>query len=154
MRSTKTSESPGTLIVHCGKKVVVPNGEKSVDAIPAVHLSSSYLFKSADDILEVTRGEPGYVYRRLGNENCVDLSMAVAQIEHATDAVCFSSGMAAISASFIAAGMFTSKGSVSGVKKKVLGPYSCYGSTYTLLKSRFNEIALCEFQDMSDTEVF
>lgn len=36
--------------------------------------------------------------------------------------------------------------------KRVLGPYSCYGSTYTILKSRFADVANCEFVDMGDTE--
>jgi hypothetical protein len=51
----------------------------------------------------------------------------------AEDAFCLSSGMAAISLSLIATGII--KGN-----RRVLGPYSCYGSIYTLLKSRFSSI--------------
>lgn len=140
---TKNEE---TLIIHCGKKITIPPGEKSVDSVPAIHLSTSYLFASAEDVLGVSRGEPGYVYRRCGNENCIDLAMAVAQLEGASDAACMTCGMGAISTAFIAAGVL--KGG-----KRVLGPYSCYGSTYTLMTSRFVDVAICELTDMSNTQV-
>jgi cystathionine beta-lyase/cystathionine gamma-synthase len=70
----------------------------------------------------------------------------VAQLEGADDAVCLTCGMAAVSSALIAAGVLSGN-------KRILGPYSCYGSTYTLMKSRFADIAECEFVDMGDTEV-
>lgn len=33
------------------------------------------------------------------------------------------------------------------------GPFSCYGSSYTLMKTHFTSIATCELTDMGDTEV-
>ena len=103
-----------TLIVHCGKKNVIPPGEKSVDAVPAIHVSTSYLFDSAEQVLEVSKGGSGYVYQRCGNENCTDLATAVSQLEGAADGVCFACGMGAITSAFIAAGILTGN-------KKVLG---------------------------------
>lgn len=138
------TEEEETLIVHCGRKIVVPPGEVSVDAVPAIHVASSYLFDSAESLLDVSKGGDGYVYRRLGNENCMDLSLALAQLEGASQALCLSTGMAAISSAFIAAGILDGG-------KRVLGPYSCYGSTYTLLRSRFTNISTCEFTDLGDT---
>ena len=70
----------------------------------------------------------------------------MAQLEGGDDAVCLSCGMGAISSAFIAAGVLQGN-------KKILGPYSCYGSTYSLIKSRFANIAVCEFVDMGDTQV-
>ena len=86
------------------------------------------------------------MHAAIGNENTTDLATAVAQLEGADDAVCLTCGMAAVSSAFIAAGVL--KGN-----KKILGPYSCYGSTYTLMKTRFADIAECEFVDMGDQEV-
>lgn len=85
-----------------------------MDSVPALHVSTSHLFASAEHVLDISKGEPGYVYRRCGNENCMDLAIAVAQLEHASEAVCTSCGMGAISTAFVAAG-------VMGGGKKVLG---------------------------------
>ena len=140
-------ENEETLIIHCGKKNIIPNGDVSMDAIPAIHMSASYLFDSAESLLDVSKGEgqPGYVYRRYGNENTIDLSLAISQLEHAKESICISCGMGAISTAFLGAGVLQGT-------KKILGPYSCYGTTYTLLKTRFADIATCEFSDMGNTE--
>ena len=135
-----------TLLAHCGESMHVPEGAVSVDAVPAIHLSTSYLFRSSQGILDVTLGDPGYVYRRYGNENTKNLGEAIAFLENGQEAICTSSGMGAISTSLIAAGILAGT-------KRVMGPYSCYGSTYSLLKSHFSHIAQCEFVDMGDTEV-
>jgi cystathionine beta-lyase/cystathionine gamma-synthase len=135
-----------TLLAHCGENSCVPDGVISVDAAPAIHLSTSYLFRSSQGLLDVTLGDPGYVYRRYGNENTKNLGDAVALLENGREAICTSSGMGAISTSLIAAGILYGK-------KRVMGPFSCYGSTYSLLKSHFSHITECEFVDMGDTEV-
>ena len=41
----------------------------SCDAVPAIHVSSSYLFRSAEKLLDVSQGKPGYVYRRYGTHS-------------------------------------------------------------------------------------
>ena len=119
-----TSNRDGSNVVHCGKKFTVPDGETSIDAITPIHPTSSYLFNSAQALLDVSRGtQPGFVYRRLGNENASELALAIAQLEGGSDGLCVASGMAAVSTSFIAAGVLSGN-------KRVLGPYSCYGSEY------------------------
>ena len=64
-----------TLIIHAGTPLAVGDNEVSCDAVPAIHMASSYLFKSAESILDVSRGKDGYVYRRYGDyiEYCFTL---------------------------------------------------------------------------------
>jgi methionine-gamma-lyase len=135
-----------TLIVHCGIKPVLSDGQLSVEAVHGIHPSTSFLFKSTEDLLHVSRGSPGHVYRRYGNENTDDLALAMQQLERGKIAHCLSSGMSAVSSSLIAAGILSGN-------KRVLGPISCYGSTYSLLKSRFAGVADCRFFDLGNTDV-
>jgi cystathionine beta-lyase/cystathionine gamma-synthase len=86
----------------------------STDAVPAIHVSSSYLFDSSADLLKVSRGDAGYVYRRYGNENCNDLAIAVSQLEGAAEAVCLTCGMAAVSSSIIGAGILSGGKTILG----------------------------------------
>ena len=55
-----------TLIIHSGTPLAVGDNEVSCDAVPAIHVTSSYLFKSAEKLLDVSQGKEGYVYRRYG----------------------------------------------------------------------------------------
>ena len=104
------------------------------------------LTHSLTQLLTHSTNHPPPFGGNIGNVNTTDLSTAVAQLEGADDAVCLTCGMAAVSSALIAAGVLSGN-------KRILGPYSCYGSTYTLMKSRFADIAECEFVDMGDTEV-
>lgn len=144
MSSAPHQEGEETNIVHCGEIFVNVPGMLSTDSVSAIHMSTSYLFSSAEGILGVSRGDPGYVYRRYGNENVDNLTNAIKSLENAAGGVCFASGMGAISSSLVAAGILSGN-------KVLLGPYSCYGSTYSLLRKRFSNVAKCEFVDMGNT---
>ena len=112
-----------TLIVHSGKKAIIPPGELSRDAVPAIHPTTSYIFDSAQKLLDVSRGETGYVYRRYGNENTEDLAEAMCQFENASQGICVSTGMAAVSTAFIAAGVLEGNKKILGLFFKCLFRY-------------------------------
>jgi methionine-gamma-lyase len=88
-----------TLCVHGSGQVDSQTGALSVP----IYQSSTFAFKSARHGAAIFAGEEeGYVYTRLGNPTQAALESEMAFLESAEAALCFSSGMAAISGVILA----------------------------------------------------
>jgi cystathionine beta-lyase/cystathionine gamma-synthase len=120
--STKTFQ---TRAVHAGERTPAPDYTPVATPIwPAV----GYLYESMDDVDAVFAGsKQGYVYLRYASPTVSAFESAVASLEGAEAAQAYSSGMAAIHASLLAAGV---KAGAS-----VVAALDLYGATITLLRS-------------------
>ncbi len=68
-----------------------------------MHSSVAYGYADARDLAKVFKGElPGYVYGRQGNPTTAALEAKISKMEDGIATACFSTGMAAIAAVFIA----------------------------------------------------
>ena len=66
------------------------------------HIAVAYGYPDAHDLAKVFKGEmPGYSYGRQGNPTTTALEVKVTKMEDGIATVCFSTGMAAIAATFI-----------------------------------------------------
>jgi cystathionine gamma-synthase/methionine-gamma-lyase len=121
-----------TRAVHAGERV--PAAEYTPVATP-IWPSASYLYESMDDMDAVFGGEkPGYVYSRYASPTVTAFEAAVASLEGAEAAQAYSSGMAAIHASLLAAGAKAGTGVVAAL--------DVYGATYTLLRSLLESLGV------------
>jgi cystathionine gamma-synthase/methionine-gamma-lyase len=122
-----------TLFVHGGKR----KRRTTIAGTPTIHpiyASTTYLHGSAEALDQAFNGtaptgEPAYVYARQGNPSACALEEALAQVEHGLGAVTFGSGMAAIHAALLAAGLAPGT--------KILASQDLYGTTINLLQSIF-----------------
>ncbi|MBE3559985.1 MAG: PLP-dependent transferase [Ktedonobacteraceae bacterium] len=122
-----------TLLIHGdrGLRTTSPTGTPTVNPIYA---STTYLHESAealDQAFEGTTptGEPAFVYARQGNPSACAFEKLLAQSEKGVGAVSFGSGMAAIHAALLAAGL--TRGT------KIVISQDLYGPTIGLLKELF-----------------
>jgi len=114
-----------TRAVHAGERV--PAADYTPVATP-IYPTVGYLYESMDDMDAVLGGtKQGYVYARYANPTVSAFEAAVASLEGAEAAQAYSSGMAAIHASLLAAG---AKAGAS-----VVAALDIYGATFTLLRS-------------------
>jgi cystathionine beta-lyase/cystathionine gamma-synthase len=106
-----------------------PEG-RGTPVVPGIQPSSSYYFRRTAD-LDRAFDDPheGYVYARHGSPTVGAFAQAVADLEGAGGAVAFSSGMAAIHAALLAAGI------VPG--DAIVASRDLYGATQTLLTGIF-----------------
>lgn len=119
-----------TRAVHAGERV--PPAEYRPVATP-IWLSVGYLYESMDDLDAVFGGtKPGQVYLRYSNPTVEALETAVADLEMAHAAQAYSSGMAAIHASLLAAGVKAGTTVVTAL--------DVYGATFSLLRSLFKSL--------------
>src|SRR6266571_2777293 len=103
-----------TLLVHGGRRSRAAN-VLGTPTIRPIYASTTYLYPSVEALDQsfegsTPTGEPTFVYARQGNPNASGLEDAITQAEGGVGAVTFGSGMAAIHASLVAAGL------VSGAK--------------------------------------
>ena len=68
---------------------------------PPVVFSATYSFERSDDLIDVVRNGSGYIYSRWDNPTVREVEKALASMEGYTDAVAFSSGMAAITSTLL-----------------------------------------------------
>lgn len=123
-------KSFATRAVHAGERVK-PAGFTPV-ASPIMP-SVGYLYDSMDDLDAVFANEkPGYVYARYTSPTLSAFETAVASLEGGEAALAFSSGMAAIHAALLAAGV---KAGAS-----VVSSFDVYGATYSLLARFFAQM--------------
>ncbi|HUH96603.1 MAG TPA: PLP-dependent aspartate aminotransferase family protein [Anaerolineales bacterium] len=116
-----------TRAVHAGERV--PPADYTPVASP-IWPTVGYLYESMDDLDAVfAHTRPGQVYLRYSNPTVEAFEAAVASLEGAQAAQAYGSGMAAIHAAFLAAGV---KAGTS-----VVAALDVYGATYTLLNSLF-----------------
>jgi cystathionine gamma-synthase/methionine-gamma-lyase len=132
-----------TRAVHAGERTPTPDYTPVATPIwPSV----GYLYESMDDVDAVFAGsKQGYVYLRYASPTVSAFEAAVASLEGAEAAQAYSSGMAAIHASLLAAGV---KAGVS-----VVVALDLYGATFTLLRTLFDSLGVnARMVDVSDLE--
>jgi cystathionine gamma-synthase/methionine-gamma-lyase len=102
------------------------------------------MYEQLDDLDAVFGNErPGYVYSRYANPTVHAMETALAALEGTEAAIAFSSGMAALHASFLLAGL--------GPGARVVASRDLYGATYTLLGKLFTRLgAETTFVDVTD----
>jgi cystathionine gamma-synthase/methionine-gamma-lyase len=113
-----------TRAVHAGERLAPPS--KYTPVTTPIHPGVAFVYESADDLDAIFgRTKEGYVYRRYQNPTTHALTQAIAELEGGAHALAYASGMAAMHAALLAAGV--SAGS------HVIAARDCYGATYTLL---------------------
>jgi len=131
-----------TQSVHAGERGPRPD---YTPAVTPIYNSVVYLYDEVDRLHRILAGEPGYVYSRYGNPTTAALEEAVAVLEGGECGVAFASGMAAIHAALLAAGLRAGD--------SIVAARDLYGVTYALLtetlsplgmRTRFVEIARTE----------
>jgi len=131
-----------TQSVHAGERGPRPD---YTPAVTPIYNSVVYLYDEVDRLHRILAGEPGYVYSRYGNPTTAALEEAVAVLEGGECGVAFASGMAAIHAGILAAGLRAGD--------TIVAARDLYGVTYALLtetlsplgiRTRFVEIARTE----------
>lgn len=119
-----TDKSFQTRAVHAGERV--PPADFRPVATP-IWNTVGYLYESMDDLDAVfDRKKAGQIYLRYSNPTVEAFENAVANLENAEAAQAYSSGMAAIHAALLGAGV-RAGGSV-------VAALDVYGATFTLLK--------------------
>jgi cystathionine gamma-synthase/methionine-gamma-lyase len=94
-----------------------------------------------DAVFEGSR--PGYIYARYGGPTVATFEAAVADLEGAEAAQAYSSGMAALHAALLAAGVRAGR--------SVVAAYDLYGATFTLLRTLLSELDVqVVYADVSD----
>jgi len=112
-----------TLAVHAGERG--PRPDFTPVTTPIYH-SVGYLYESMDDMDAVFGGErEGFVYPRYGSPTVSAFERAFAALEGAPEAVAFASGMAAVHAALLGAGVRAGA--------TVVAAADVYGATYALL---------------------
>lgn len=122
-----------TLFVHGGERLrtASPTG---VPTVQPIYASTTYLHQDAEALDRAfdgptATGEQAYVYGRQGNPSAQALETVMTQTEGGVGAVSFGSGMAAIHAALLAAGL------AAGCK--VVATRDMYGATIALLRQVF-----------------
>src|SRR5438270_2526654 len=127
-----------TLLVHSNQFNYTSNNS-GIPSVEPISTSTTYLHRNAEMLDQAfsgisPSGEPAYVYARQGNPNAQTLEKVLTQAEKGVGAVVFSSGMAAIHAALLTAGL------VPGAK--ILAAQDLYGPTIGLLRTIFKPIGV------------
>ena len=122
-----------TLLVH-GTQQSHPGSDTGTPTVQPIYATTTYLHSNAEMLDQAFSGklpneEQAYVYTRQGNPNAQALENVLGQAEGGAGAVVFGSGMAAIHAALLAAGL--APGS------KILAAQDLYGVTIGLLRAVF-----------------
>ncbi|HLI90816.1 MAG TPA: aminotransferase class I/II-fold pyridoxal phosphate-dependent enzyme [Ktedonobacteraceae bacterium] len=122
-----------TLLVHGGRRRYTSSGS-GTPTVPPIHASTTYLHDTTEALDQAFSGatpggEPAFVYARQGNPNACALEEALARIEGGVGAVAFGSGMGAIHAALLAAGLAPGT--------KIVASQDLYGPTISLLRKVF-----------------
>ena len=136
-RSDKGDWALETLLVHgSGSEEENGGSNRGVPTVQPIYTSTTYIHPSAKALdqafehsLSGKEDDMAFVYGRQGNPNAYALESVMAQAEGGVGAIAFSSGMAAIHAALLAAGL------VPG--SKILAARDLYGSTISLLRQVF-----------------
>jgi cystathionine gamma-synthase/methionine-gamma-lyase len=127
---TTSKKSFQTRAVHAGERV--PPADFTPVTTP-IWTTVGYLYESMDDLDAVFAGDKrGQVYLRYSNPTVEAFEAAIADLEMADAAQAYSSGMAAIHAALVAAGV---KAGTS-----VVAALDVYGATFSLLNSLFKNM--------------
>ncbi len=117
------NKSFATRAAHAGERT--PPGDYAPVSSP-ISPSVGYIYESMEQLDSVFDNKsPGYVYARYTGPTQAAFETAIANLEEGEAALAFSSGMAAIHAALLAAGVQAGA--------KVVSAYDVYGATYSLL---------------------
>ena len=132
-----------TRAVHAGERAAKPDF-KPVST--PVYNTVGFLYEDLQDLDGVFGNErKGYVYTRYGNPTNSALEEALATLEEGEAALTFGSGMAAVHASLLAAGVKSGTSLVSA--------YDVYGATYAVCSRLFPEMGVrVQFVDVTNLE--
>ncbi len=132
-----------TRAVHVGERGPKPDFKPV--SMP-IYNSVGYLYEDLKDLDAVFGNErPGYVYARYGNPTNSALEEVLADLEEGEAALTFGSGMAAVYASLMAAGV---KAGAS-----LLSAFDVYGATYAICARLLPEWGVkSRFVDVTDLE--
>lgn len=130
-----------TQAVHAGERG--PHPDFTPVNTPIYH-SVGYLYDDLRDLDAVFGGQrPGFVYTRYGSPTVLAFERAMATLEQAGDAVAFASGMAALHAALLGAGIRAGQAVVAAA--------DVYGATYALLERLFPALGVrVRFVDITD----
>lgn len=130
-----------TRAVHAGERSPRPD---YTPVVGPIHPTVGFLYDSMDDLDAVfATTREGYVYPRHGSPTVAAFETAMAELEGGEAAHAFASGMGAIHAALLAAGVRAGTGAVAAL--------DLYGATYTLLNRLFGELGLTvRFVDVTD----
>lgn len=88
-----------TTILHSDLEAPIEHGS----VLKPMHTAVAYGYADSRDLAKVFKGEmPGYAYGRQGNPTTAALESKVTKMEDGVATACFSTGMAAIAAAFVA----------------------------------------------------
>ncbi len=137
-QSNYSSWALDTLLVHSSKLSQTTNNSGKPTVEP-IYTSTTYLHTNADALDQafsgrLLSGEQAFVYARQGNPNAQTLEEVMAQAERGIGAVVFGSGMAAIHAALLTAGLTPGT--------KILAAQDLYGPTIGMLRSVFVPIGV------------
>ena len=132
-----------TKAVHAGERAAKPDFQP---VSTPVYNTVGFLYEDMRDLDAIFGNErEGYVYARYGNPTNFALEEALAALEEGEAALTFGSGMAAVHASLLAAGV---KAGTS-----LLSAYDVYGATYAICARLFPELGVrAKFVDVTDLE--
>jgi cystathionine beta-lyase/cystathionine gamma-synthase len=125
--------SRDTILVHSGLASDSAR-DTGTPTIPPIHASTTFVYANADALDQAfegktPQGDPSFVYSRQGNPSISVLEEALAASEAGVGAVVFGSGMAAIHAALLAAGV------TAGTK--LLTSHQLFGPTNGLVQKVF-----------------
>jgi cystathionine gamma-synthase/methionine-gamma-lyase len=132
-----------TLAVHAGERG--PRPDFTPVSTP-IYPSVGYLYEDMGDLDAIFGGErDGFVYPRYGSPTVSAFEQAIAVLESAEDAVAFASGMGAVHAALLGAGVRAGTTVVSAA--------DVYGATYALLERTFQALGVrVRFVDITDLD--
>jgi Cys/Met metabolism PLP-dependent enzyme len=113
--------NPATVAARAGLELELGLGRP---INPAIHQSTVYAFASLEELERVQTGEAGFLYYRNGHPNAAALETLLASLEGGEAAASASSGMAAISSTFLA---------LLKSGDHIVADRNVYGGTYALL---------------------
>ncbi|MDO9209945.1 MAG: PLP-dependent aspartate aminotransferase family protein [Deltaproteobacteria bacterium] len=134
-----------TRAVHAGERGPKPDFQP---VSTPIYQTVGFFYEDVKDLNGVFANErEGYVYTRYGNPTNSALEEALANLEGGETALTFGSGMAAVHASLLAAGV---KAGAS-----LLAAYDIYGATYAICSRLFPELGVrTHFVDVTNLEEF
>lgn len=134
-----------TRAVHSGERRPKPDFQP---VSTPIYQTVGFFYEDVKDLDGVFANErEGYVYTRYGNPTNSALEEALSDLEGGEAAITFGSGMAAVHASLLAAGV---KAGAS-----LLAAYDIYGATYAICSRLFPELGVrTHFVDVTNLEGF
>jgi cystathionine gamma-synthase/methionine-gamma-lyase len=132
-----------TQAVHAGERG--PRPDYTPVSTPIQH-SVGYLYSDMNDLDGVFGGDrDGFVYLRYGSPTVSAWEQAIAILEAAEDAVAFASGMGAVHAALLGAGLQAGSAVVAAT--------DLYGATYALLERTLTSLGVrVRFVDITDLD--